>query len=121
MKCNQCGKDIYSSDRYCSNCGENNDNYVISVTNEIEETVQPFYNKTAESVTNIYIENQQPQVIETSTFGVLAIVFGALGGFLGLVFGIIGLSTYKNPSNRRNCGIGIGLWIAWMIILFAFS
>lgn len=53
---------------------------------------------------------------ETSTYGILAIVFGALGGWLGLVFGILGLKTYKNETYRKYCKIGIGLFVAWVVI-----
>ena len=28
MKCTCCGKEISSSDRYCSNCGQNNDSFI---------------------------------------------------------------------------------------------
>ena len=54
---------------------------------------------------------------ESSVFAILAIVFGALGGWLGLVFGVIGLATYKNPSNKTKCKIGIALWAVWLVIL----
>lgn len=53
---------------------------------------------------------------ETPIYGILALVFGAFGGVMGLVFGLIGLKTYKNETYRKYCKIGIGLFIAWVII-----
>lgn len=69
---------------------------------------------------------QVGEVSESSIWGILAIVFGALGGWFGLLFGIIGLATYKNESNRKKCKIGIGLFIGWIvfyviIMIIAFS
>lgn len=60
------------------------------------------------------IEEMQPA--ESGGMGIAAIIFGALGGWLGLLFGIIGLSTYKTEKNRKNCKIGIGLFIGWIIL-----
>ena len=53
---------------------------------------------------------------ETNTVGICAVVFGALGGWLGLIFSIIGLSTYKTPERRMMCKIGLGLFIGWFAI-----
>lgn len=53
---------------------------------------------------------------EGKAMGICAIIFGALGGWLGLLFGIIGLCIYKEPVNRRNCGIGLGLFGLWCLI-----
>ncbi|MCM1196100.1 MAG: zinc ribbon domain-containing protein [Roseburia sp.] len=54
---------------------------------------------------------------EGSVLGILSIVFGAFGGWLGLVLGIIGLCMYKEPNNRKKCKVGIGLFIGWVVIL----
>lgn len=55
-----------------------------------------------------------------SVFGILAVVFGALGGFLGLVFGIIGLCTDKARSTKVLCWIGIGLFLFWVVVAIIF-
>jgi uncharacterized membrane protein YvbJ len=62
------------------------------------------------------IEELQSASQEGSGMGIAAIIFGALGGWLGLIFGIIGLVTYKLPQNRRNCKIGIGLFLGWIVL-----
>lgn len=52
---------------------------------------------------------------EGKALGVCAIVFGAFGGFLGLILGIIGLNVYKERSNKVNSAIGMGLFCFWVI------
>ncbi len=61
-------------------------------------------------------ENNSTEINETPTIGILSIVFGALGGWLGLVLAIVGLCTYKKKENRTKCYIGMGLFIAWVIL-----
>lgn len=46
----------------------------------------------------------------------LALIFGLLGGWLGLLFGIIGLAKYKEKSNRIMCIVGIVAWAIWLVI-----
>ena len=63
--------------------------------------------------------NQQTQATqqkENVVYAVLALVFGLLGGWLGLVFGIIGLKQYKEQSNRTMCIVGIVAWVIWLIV-----
>lgn len=66
---------------------------------------------------------------ERAVIAYLSVIFGALGGVLGLVFGIIGLKTYRNATYRKYCKIGIVLsiisivaFVVFMIVwLIAFS
>ena len=53
---------------------------------------------------------------ECSALGICALVFGILGGWLGLVLGIIGLATCKEERNRKNCKIGIGFFLGWIVL-----
>lgn len=85
--------------RYCQNCGAKIDDSAV---------VCPACGC---QTRDLKVEKE-----ETSLYGILAIVFGALGGWLGLVFGIIGLKTYKNETYRKYCKIGIGLFVAWVVI-----
>lgn len=56
---------------------------------------------------------------------ILAVIFGALGGWLGLVFGVIGLCLNKsgNTGVQTRCIVGIalaGMWIFfWRFIWIA--
>lgn len=51
-------------------------------------------------------------------FGVLSLVFGALGGLLGLVFGFYGLFNKKSGKNTKIlCWIGITLFFLWIVAL----
>ena len=51
-------------------------------------------------------------------FGVLSLVFGALGGLLGLVFGFYGLFNKKSGKNTKIlCWIGITLFLLWIVAL----
>lgn len=90
MFCSNCGREYKDGEKFCSNCGTN---------------------------FQCNCQTKQVQTSENSVWGILAIVFGALGGgSLGLIFSIVGLCVYKTPSNRRNAWIGLGLTIAWTII-----
>ncbi len=88
--------------KYCSHCGA-----------EAEDDAA-FCVKCGRSLGS----SNKTQPAESPIFGILSIVFGALGGWLGLIFGIIGLSSYKEQNNKSMCKIGIGLFIGWMVILF---
>ncbi len=83
--------------KYCSNCGK-----------EVDENAFVCVN------CGYKLMDQKE---EGSALGILSIIFGALGGWLGLVFGIIGLCIYKTKENKRNCKIGIGLFVGWILLL----
>ncbi len=118
MKCNCCGKEISSSDRYCKNCGQNNPNYIepkeVEVLNDNLGTSfnpkmdEPTYQK------QIYVYNAVEK--ENCAIGVLSLIFGILGGWLGLLLGIIGLCKYKETGNRVMCWLGLGIYVFWMIL-----
>ena len=124
MRCSCCGNEVREDERYCNNCGQNNEGYVEKKPIEKVE-IQP--TKPVSSVgtqhqqtyqqTNIYQQHtyQAPKQ-ESATLGVLAIVFGALGGWLGLVLSIVGLCTYQSPEHKNKCKIGLGLFIGWVVL-----
>lgn len=86
--CPHCGAEVSDNAFVCTKCGSTLDN-----------------NQTNNSVST-----------ESSVIGILAIVFSALGGCLGLIFAIIGLCTYKESKNRRYCFIALGIFAAWFVI-----
>lgn len=99
--CPKCGTQVEDDAKFCPNCGE-----ALDPTAEAPDGSMP----------EAPLQQQAAATPETSTYGVLAIVFSLLGGWLGLVFALIGLSKYKNPHNRTLCKIGLGIFIAWVVI-----
>ncbi len=89
MFCKKCGSEVEEGTAFCPKCG-------CSMNEEKQAPV---------------VKTQESKAI-----GILSIVFGALGGFLGLLFGIVGLCTYKEKANRRLCVIGMCLFAAWIVI-----
>lgn len=85
--------------RYCEHCGSQIDDHAVVCPK-----------------CGCQVRALKTEPVENSIYGILAIVFGALGGWLGLVFGIVGLKTYKNETYRKYCKIGIGLFVGWIVI-----
>lgn len=102
---NEQGPRIAGADsQYCENCGA-----LISA----KAVICPKCGCAVKGAKRLYEEEK------SSAVGILAIVFSLLGGWLGLALGIFGLvSYYKDPkyvSDRRNCKIAIGFFIAWVV------
>ncbi len=97
MFCKNCGKEIDDNSTFCPYCGQ-----------QINENTDYYYTGNNNN-NNIKKESQ--------VIGILAIVFSALGGWLGIIFAIIGLATYKEKSNRNLCKIALGICAAWVILL----
>lgn len=134
-KCTGCGAEIGENERYCTQCGQNNENFAdpfesgghnsdYSGPNSGGQTTNYYYNPPPSNYGSGYDnnynynnppphqQNYAPPV--SSAYAVLAIIFGALGGWLGLLFGIIGLTKYKTTGLRVACIIGIVLFVAWI-------
>ena len=123
MKCPCCGREIQSNERMCSYCGQNNESYVEPVVHT--PVVQPrnneYYNPnrrstTTNNTTYVYVQPTQTVDEPNCTFAVLSLIFGLLGGWLGLMFGIIGLTKYKHEGKRAMCIIGIIAWAFWLVL-----
>ncbi len=97
MYCKNCGKEIDDNSTFCPYCGQ-----------QINENTDYYYTGNNNN-NNIKKESQ--------VIGILAIIFSALGGWLGIIFAIIGLATYKEKSNRNLCKIALGICAAWVILL----
>ena len=134
MKCSVCGKEISSKDKYCSDCGARNYDYVTdnsdmnsggTINNRYHEnkpkndnsSTPPkyTYEKKMENK-NYKFSYEQEQEKEKPVLGILALVFACFGGWLGLILGIVGLCNYKEEKNRKRCKIAIGITIAWFAI-----
>ena len=87
MFCKSCGREIAEGTQFCPYCGASQNS-----ANNVATTQ------------------------ETKVWGILSLIFGILGGWLGLVFGIIGLCTYKDKQNKLMCKVGIGIFAFWAII-----
>ena len=53
---------------------------------------------------------------DTKTLGILSIIFGALGGVVGLILGIICVTRDKNGPYAKYGYIGIGLSSVFLLI-----
>lgn len=128
MKCLCCGQEITSKDRYCPNCGENNEGYVeieetskFTQTSNINQPINRVPINPSTGTTNNYTQNIQvvtPCKAENKALGICAIIFSALGGWLGLVLSIMGLCNYKTKENRKLCKIGLWICIGWFVVGF---
>jgi len=94
MYCKHCGKEIDETSTYCQHCGKQID---------------------------VYVESDKPIKTENSTWGILGIIFGAMGSGIGLIFSIIGLCTYKTKANRVRSWVGLGLYIGLTVISMILS
>lgn len=126
MKCTCCGKEITSNDRYCPNCGQNNPNFIEPVKPEVNEDYRPSnpassYTGSSYNQQNGGYNYQPPKTVyvqsESKAIAILALIFSILGGWLGLLFAIIGLATYKEDGNRSMCKAALGIFIAEIIIV----
>ncbi len=86
MYCKNCGKEIIEGTQFCPYCGA------------------------AQNT------NNNTTMQESKVWGILSLIFGILGGWIGLIFGIVGLCTYKDKQNRLMCKIGIGIFVFWLIL-----
>ncbi len=93
--CTKCGAELVDEAVVCTKCG-----CIVDPSFQMQQT-------------------QKPEK-ESKAIGILAIVFGALGGIAGLILSIVGICIYKEPANRRNCYIGLGLFIAWIFIFIIY-
>lgn len=138
MKCSCCGSEINREHRLCPNCGQNNEYYVEQVqyqntTNYYEnqqnnQTINqpinrvPIYNNNQSSQNPVYVySHTHTQIVreektEGKALGILSIIFAALGGWLGLLFAIIGLCIYQKRENRLLCKIGLWIYLAEVIL-----
>ena len=98
MYCQKCLKEIDDDARFCPSCGTK-----IYIDDEEVKFVKP---------TN-YESKSTPEV-ENGTLAICALVFGALGGILGLILGIVGLTKYQSSGYRAMCIVGIILSILWI-------
>jgi predicted amidophosphoribosyltransferase len=109
MFCPKCGKEIPDNVTFCPYCGAKV-NSADGTTSSSESYADP---------KPIYVQpNVQPASDASSTYhvlSILALVFSILGGWIGLIFAIIGLANAKNKEDRTLCWVSLGIFAAWVI------
>lgn len=94
MFCGKCGKEINNEAVVCPHCG-------CAVAGKA------------------VVKNRSG---ETSTLSMLAVVFAFLAPIVGLILGIIGMSSYKNEDFRKKCKgaifISLGMFLAYFLFGF---
>ena len=119
MYCSNCGKLIDDDNKYCPHCGAQNKNATSSYGYGSSGSTYETPNNTPwgyrpQTFSSIHADEGRP---EDQTLGVLAIVFSALGGVLGLILALVGLSKYKEEPGRKKCKTALILLAIWVVIL----
>jgi hypothetical protein len=135
--CTNCGKELPDDSSFCNACGKPvlrdadpnmfsyNEPYMQSAaqnsyTDPNEQ--KPYVNASSQNPysstpTSGYGYGQPDAGDESKTLAIIALIAAVLFSPIGIVLGLIGLNSYKNPSNRQWCKIAIGISIG--LILFS--
>ena len=119
MYCSNCGKEIKKESRFCPYCGRENQYAVEDELFERTGTSSEEYINTPWGYRPRPFPKMETEVStkpEDQTLGVLAIVFSALGGFLGLALAIIGLVHYKQQPGKKKCITALIILGVWFVI-----
>lgn len=116
MKCTCCGYELDNTIRYCPKCAQNNPNYIAPIKKDDNDEYKNNIGKNNYNNSNVQTQHydnstnsykQNPRVVyvhdESKAIAILALIFSILGGWLGLLFSIIGLCTYKEKENKNLC------------------
>ena len=103
MYCGNCGHQMNDKDRFCTNCGFDNNSSKKKEDNEEELIeVKPEDDNKQINSTNYQNTNiQEP----TPTIGILAIVFSLVFSPIGLILGIIAISKGNEVKANKTLGI----------------
>ena len=115
MFCKKCGKEISENSRFCPYCGEENE--VLAKKEEKQDDPAATYRAMYNDDNEYRPIQKAPAQQESKVIPILSLIFGLLGGWLGLLFGIIGLTKCKEKGNKAMCIIGIVAWAVWLTIL----
>lgn len=116
-RCQHCGQQCPDDAIYCSNCGYNvKDAPIQSEDETIYASPKDAYGQSGFGYDGSNKPQSSSQSKAPQVLGILSIVFGAMGGWAGLVLGIIGLSIDPHGPYRKLNLIGIWLFVAWVIV-----
>ena len=107
--CSRCGTQLEDNDVFCPSCGEVCDTTMVNNANNYRNTSQN--NR----------QTMSKREKDTKTLGILSIIFGALGGVVGLILGIICVTRDKNGPYAKLGYIGIALSSVFMLLNIATS
>jgi hypothetical protein len=111
--CNNCGKEIPDSSKFCPFCGKPVETTAATETSAADtSTSYP----PSTGATYDYPDDNTYVYHDYHALCICACIFGVLGGFVGLVLGIIGLCLSDEDRDRTLCWIGIVFFIVWLII-----
>ena len=111
MYCVKCGKEIGDNSEFCPYCGAENPD-----AKKQRDQAADYYKHMYERENSPENYHHPQTKSEGMVIPLLALIFGLLGGWLGLLFGIIGLAKYKEKSNKIMCIVGIVAWVIWLVI-----
>lgn len=132
-KCKNCGAKVPSDSKYCSKCGNSLIEEDKKISLDDYASNDPYHSASSKEEVEVeridnddeYFENAAPKESSPQkkgydhTFAILALVFGALGGLLSIVFGILVLtSPSASKSDKKKVYIGFGLCAAWYVLYF---
>lgn len=99
MYCRYCGSKLEDDWDFCQHCGQPTKGEKIQTTGEktVEVRELPKQQVQQPRPQPNYVQSTVKE--ESPAVGILAIIFGALGGLVGLILGIVGACTYKQSGN----------------------
>ena len=130
MKCSLCGHEVSANERFCRNCGENNEHYVSNETPKVanqpiqQVPINPNYAQPIIIHQAPVYKAPSPSTGESLGLGICSIVFGSTFylSFVGLILAIAGLSNYRGKPGRilSRIGFGISLGCTCLLTLYVF-
>ncbi len=139
-KCKKCGATISDDSLYCYKCGAPVEESGPSINDYAGNDVYHSASVEPEPVEpeSVGVEDEEGRIEPNkseernvssaptrsgggydSVFAILCIVFGALGGLLSIVFGVLVLtSPNAKDEDKTKAYIGLGLCAFWFVLLF---
>lgn len=112
--CKACGAKLEDDARFCTECGSPVEGF--SQQGEPDPGQGPNFPGSSYYTPGAYRAEPASSRPQGYVLSILAVVFGALGGWLGLLFGVIGLCLNKpgDTGVQTRCIIGIALAGVWI-------